>query len=90
MTTDGSTAGMIFQGAGAAGERRAHVDIRVIFEDAYSVALPFLDPAQGLGGISLQHHVYVVVHETYPDLTNQQLGMLVPALERVFKERSKA
>lgn len=89
MTTSSETAGLMFQGAGATRERRAHIDIRVIFEDAYSIALPFLDPEQGLGGISLQHHVYVVVHEAYPDLTNQQLGMLVPALDRVFKERSK-
>lgn len=71
-------------------ERRQHLDIREIFDEAYQIALPFLDPALGFGGKSLEHHVYVVVHEAFPVLTQQQMAVLVPALSIMFHERSKA
>jgi hypothetical protein len=58
--------------------------------DAYAVALPFIDPKKGWGGQSMARHAYPALMEAFPKLTPQDLAYLVPALERVFKERSKA
>lgn len=71
-------------------ERRQHLYLREIFEDAYRLSLPFIDPALGYRGVSLGHQAYVALHEAYPDLTQSQLAVLVPALERVFRERQRA
>lgn len=68
-------------------ERRQHLYIREIFEEAYLISLPFLDPRQGFRGVSFEHHVFVVLHEVYPDLSQSQLAVLVQALERIFHER---
>lgn len=68
-------------------ERRQHLYLREIFEEAYRISLPFLDPGQGFRGVSFEHHVFVVLHEEYPVLTQYQLAVLVRALERIFHER---
>jgi hypothetical protein len=70
-------------------DRRQNNEIRARFETAYTMVLPFLDPKQGLGGKSMARHAYPVLKEAFPHLTMQDLTYLVPALERVFKERSK-
>ncbi|MCX7626894.1 MAG: hypothetical protein N2Z69_00530 [Methylophilaceae bacterium] len=69
-------------------ERRTHYHLREVFEQAYEVALPFLDPAQGWGGRPLLRHAFPALHEAFPFLTAQDLAILVPALERVFRERN--
>lgn len=69
--------------------RRQHPHIRNIFEEAYEIALPFIDPKQGWGGQAMTRHAYPALMEAFPALTMQDLAILVPALERVFKERSK-
>lgn len=71
-------------------ERRQHLYIREIFEEAYRISLPFLDPEQGFRGVSLEHHVFVVLHEVFPLLTPYQLAVLARALERIFHERQQA
>lgn len=76
--------------SGGIANRRHNHEIRVIFEEAYVVALPFIDPRQGWGGQSMARHAYPALMEAFPKLTTQDLTYLVPALERVFKERSKA
>jgi len=70
-------------------ERRTYYHLRDIFEQAYDVALPFIDPTQGWGGRPLVRHAYPALHETFPQLTEQDIAILVPALERVFHERKK-
>ncbi len=70
-------------------ERRQYHHLREIFEDAYIIALPFLDPKQGLGGIPMVRHAYIRLREEYPELSQQEIAILVPALERVFAERKK-
>lgn len=81
--------GTFSQAGGNAVERRQNQEIRAIFEDAYSIALPFIDPKQGWGGLSMSRHAYPALKEAFPHLTMQDLAYLVPALERVFKERNK-
>lgn len=69
--------------------RRVNTYAREIFEEAYALALPFIDPSQGWGGQSMTRHAYSALREAYPRLAMQDLAILVPALERVFRERSK-
>jgi len=70
-------------------DRRQYHQIRGIFEEAYKIALPFIDPKQGWGGQAMTRHAYPALMEAFPMLTMQDLAILVPALERVFKERNK-
>lgn len=77
--------------SGAHGDdRRANAYLRSIFEEAYTMASPFLDPKHGWGGRPMIRHAYPALHEAFPQLTSQDIALLVPALERVFIERSKA
>ncbi|MEQ1600174.1 MAG: hypothetical protein ABL885_00230 [Methylophilaceae bacterium] len=59
--------------------------MREIFEDAYIIALPYIDPARGVGGIALTHHAFVVLRESFPGLLAQDLPILIRAIESVFK-----
>lgn len=68
-------------------ERRNNPQIREVFEEAYIIALPYIDPAQGIGGIALTHLAFVVLREHYPELATQDLSILVRALESSFKSR---
>ncbi len=70
-------------------ERRGHPEVRAIFEDAYQIAIPFLDPSAGLGGSPMIRHVYIRLREAFPALTQQQISLLVPALQRAYGERSR-
>lgn len=69
-------------------ERRIHLDLREIFEEAYLLVLPFLDPVQGFGRQPLIRQAYIRIHETYPELTPQEVAILVPALQRVYHVRT--
>lgn len=70
-------------------DRRQHHHIRDVFEEAYKIATPFIDPKLGLGGLAMTRHAYPVLMEAFPAMTMQDLAILVPALERVFKERNR-
>jgi hypothetical protein len=68
-------------------ERRHHHELRDIFEDACRIASPFIDPANGIGGMPMTRHAYVVIREYYPQLTTQKLSILVHAVERTVTMR---
>ena len=70
-------------------ERRSQPDVRVIFEDAYKISIPFLDPAGGWGGSPMIRHLYIRLRESFPALTQQQISLLVPALQRAYTERNR-
>lgn len=70
-------------------DRRVNSYIREIFEEAYVLVLPLVDPKQGWAGQPMTRHAYPALHEAFPRLDMQDLAILVPALERVFRERSK-
>lgn len=69
-------------------ERRANVEIRQIFVDAYEVLEPFFDPKNQWGGHSHDHLAFRALHERFPQLTPQQLQILVEAARRVFNAGS--
>jgi hypothetical protein len=65
-------------------ERRANPEIRQIFVDAYEVLEPFFDPRNQWAGRSHEHLAYRALHERFPQLTPQQVQILVEAARRVF------
>jgi hypothetical protein len=71
----------------AAGERRQNVELRAVFDAAYPLIEPFLDPGSGWGGHSLEHLAFRVVRENFPALSAAEVHVLVVAAHRVFIER---
>ena len=71
-------------------ERRTRSQLRDIFEQAYTVAAPLLDPKQGLSaGGGSAHFLRVVLHDNFPKLQQQDISILSVSIERVFRERNK-
>jgi hypothetical protein len=68
--------------------RRIYHHLREIFEEAYNLAAPFLDPRQGWGGRPMVHHAYGALRNAYPHLAAQDFAILVPTLARTFRERT--
>jgi hypothetical protein len=68
---------------------RLHPHLRDFFEEAYLIALPFLDPKLGWGGQPMTRHAYPALQEAFPDFDMQDISILVPALTRVFHERNR-
>ncbi len=68
-------------------ERRQHHRVRAIFDDALALCTPFLDPAQGIAGRPLTHHVAVILREHWPDLTPEEILVMVPALQTAWRLR---
>jgi len=68
-------------------ERRARPHLREVFEEAYRVASPMLNSQQTAGSA---HFLRVVLHDAFPDLHLQDISILSVAIERVYRERSKA
>lgn len=70
-------------------ERRQYVHIRDIFEEAYRVAYPLLDPAQNSSADGAPHFLRIVLREAFPSLHQQDISILSVAIVRVFRERSR-
>ncbi|MBU1424005.1 MAG: hypothetical protein KKH12_03525 [Gammaproteobacteria bacterium] len=70
-------------------ERRTRPYLRDIFERAYEVACPLLDPEQNLHTTGSVHFLRVVLHDKFPELHQQDVAILSVAIERVFVERNK-
>jgi len=68
-------------------DRRQNRQVRDVFERAYALSLPFLDPDKGIAGRALVHHVPVVLREHFPELAAQEMMVLVGALHGAFKAR---
>ncbi|WP_334133970.1 hypothetical protein [Tepidimonas sp.] len=73
----------------AATERRQHHRVRAIFEEALTLCVPFLDPRQGIGGQALTHHIPVVLRDRFPELSPEELLVLVPALQTAWRLRQR-
>lgn len=67
-------------------ERRGSPELRIIFERAYDIVRPFFDEknvwASGHGHESL---AYRALRESFPELTPQQMAVIVTAAQRVFQ-----
>lgn len=70
-------------------ERRTQPHLRAVFERAYEIAFPLLDPKRNLQGAGSAHFLRVVLHDAFPELHQQDVAILSVAIERVFRERNK-
>ena len=70
-------------------ERRANLQLRTIFIEAYEVLQPFFDPANSWGGQTHEHLAYRALHEQFPGLSTQDVFTLVSAARRVFSTTGK-
>ncbi len=67
-------------------ERRVSHDLRQIFEGACRVTAPLFDAGLGMGGPSLTMSARRMLHETYPELTQQEVALLYSAVARFHKD----
>lgn len=68
-------------------ERRKYFRVREIFEEAVDLIAPFFDPANTWGNRTLDHLAYRSLRETYPDLSMEEVHILVVAAQRVYADR---
>lgn len=68
----------------ATADRRANPQLRTIFIEAYDVLAPFFDPSNTLGVGGHEHFAYRALREQFPQLSIQEVSILVTAAKRVF------
>lgn len=69
-------------------ERRQHPELRTLFEEAYARIEFCFDPQQTWGGLPLEHLAFRMLREAYPQISSQDVHLLVGASLRVYKERN--
>ncbi|MEW5904418.1 MAG: hypothetical protein AB1722_08775 [Pseudomonadota bacterium] len=75
-----------YQGA----ERRKHVHLRDVFDDACRVAFPLLSAHEEIGGgDSGSSILYLTLHDAFPLLHKQDLPILAAALLRAFRQQQR-
>jgi hypothetical protein len=67
-----------------ADERRRSQELRTVFVEAYDVLQPFFDQANNWAGQSHEHLAYRALHERFPDMSGDQVFIIVAAAKRVF------
>ncbi|MBI5435717.1 MAG: hypothetical protein HY937_01145 [Nitrosomonadales bacterium] len=72
-------------GTNEASERRKHLNLREIFEDACWITKPFFDSTQTWGNASLTIYARQALCEAYPSLTQQEIAILYASVERHHK-----
>lgn len=70
-------------------ERRVNLRLREIFVEAYDVVEPFFDPGNTWGGQTHEHLAFRALHERFPDLTAEEVLVIVVAAKRVFGSGGK-
>jgi hypothetical protein len=71
-------------------ERRIHVHLRDVFEQAYRKVYPLLESNRETLGSGSAHFIRVELHDAFPQLHPQDIAILAVSIERVFRERSRA
>ena len=74
----------------APAERRKYHRVREIFEEAYELIAPFFARENRWGNATLDHLAYRVVREQYPELSFEEVHILVVASKRVYTEAEDA
>jgi hypothetical protein len=70
-------------------ERRRDPEIRELFVEAYDLLEPFFDPANNWAGHGHEHLAYRALHERFPELSADQVFIIVDAARRVFTSGAK-
>lgn len=63
-------------------ERRHHPRLRSVFDDAKERVERFFHATESWVGSSIEHLALRLVHEAYPDLSSQEVRILLTAIER--------
>lgn len=71
--------------AGDADDRRVNAHLRVTFESACRITAPFFDAGNSWGSSSLTMYARQTLREAYPDLTQQDLAILLSAVLRFHR-----
>ena len=69
-------------------ERRQHHRVREIFVEACEKLAPFFSPENRWGNVTLDHLAYRVVRDNYPELTSEEVHVLVVAAHRVHTHKA--
>lgn len=75
------------QGGKQQSDRRVNAELRTVFDTAYTIIEPFLDPAAGWGGRSLEHLAYRVLRGNFENLSPDQVKAAIAAAHRVYITR---
>jgi hypothetical protein len=67
-------------------ERRKYHRVREIFAEAYELIAPFFAKENRWGNATLDHLAYRVVREQYPELSFEEVHILVVASKRVYTD----
>lgn len=70
-------------------ERRVSVELREVFVVAYEVVEPFLDPKNSWGGQTHEHLAYRTIHERFPQLSGEEVFVIISAAKRVYAAGGK-
>lgn len=70
-------------------ERRRDVEARTLFVEAYDILEPFFDPANQWAGQGHEHLAYRALHERFPQMSGDQIFIIVDAARRVFARGGK-
>lgn len=68
-------------------DRRQHHRVRAVFEDALQLIEPFFAPENQWGTHSLEHLAYHALRDNYPDMSVEEVHILVVAAKRIFNTR---
>lgn len=69
------------------GERRKHLRVRAVFEEAIASIEPFFAPENQWSSSSLDHLAYRTLRDRYPEMSYDEVHVLVVAARRVFASR---
>lgn len=70
-------------------ERRTNLRLRGMFVEVYDILEPFFDPANAWAGHVHEHLAFRALHERFPDLSGEEVLIIVTAAKRVFGSGGK-
>lgn len=77
------------QGNSCQEERRKRTELREIFDDVCRITAPFFDAGNSWGVSSLTMYARQTVREAYPQLTQQDIAILLSSIQRFHATHQK-
>lgn len=74
--------------APATSERRRYDHVREIFAEASALIAPFFAKENRWGNSTLDHLAYRVIRDRYPELSFEEVHVLVVASRRIYATRA--
>jgi hypothetical protein len=65
-------------------DRRVNPQVREMFVEAYDILEPFFDQANAWAGHTHEHLAFRALHERFPNLSGEEVMIIVIAAKRVF------